>query len=107
MPEMWHFQYHRRLFPNHGQTGSYSESEGSLGHSGLPSPGLFALPEKWGLVPKWKDLGHFSMRRCGNGSEGRSAEIDKAFRPKNQNRSTIPVENLKLFCEPPLNCVNK
>ena len=32
------------LILDHGLTGSYSESEGPLGHSGLLSPGLFATP---------------------------------------------------------------
>jgi hypothetical protein len=38
-----------RLFPSDGQTGSYSESEGSLGHCGLLSPGL--SPYRTSAVP--------------------------------------------------------
>lgn len=36
-----------------------------------------------------------------------SVDGQQGVSPINQNRRTIPVENLKLFCELPLNCVIK
>src|ERR1700722_6277443 len=52
MPNLFENRGLRRLWASHGQTGTYSESEDSLGHSGLLSPGL----SRYRTSPFWAGI---------------------------------------------------